>query len=192
MINCKQHIIPLNYWAAFLISCFFIYSCENDIKQVNDLTGKKEMVDVAKDVESFLSQQGKMKARLRAPLMLRHETDTLFTEFPKTLHVDFFADSTNKIESQLNSMYGKYYEDLNRVFLRDSVVVFNVKGDTLRCPELWWDQNQQKFYTDKFVRIRTKDKIIFGNGLEAGQDFSWYIITHPTGSVLVNDNGFSQ
>ncbi len=117
--------------------------------------------------------------------MLRYNTDTVYTEFPKTLHVDFYNDST-KVESQLDALYAKYFESLNKVFLRDSVTIFNIKGDTLRTPELWWDQIQKKFYTDKQVRIQTKDKHIYGGkGLEAGQDFSWYIIKQPTGTVLM-------
>ncbi len=36
----------------------------------------------------------------------------------------------------------------NKIFLKDCVVVINVlKGDTLRCQELWWDKNTQKFFT---------------------------------------------
>jgi hypothetical protein len=67
-------------------------------------------------------------------------------------------------------------------------VVVNVRGDTLQTSELWWDQQQRKFYTDKEVRITQKDKrIVGGKGMEAGQDMSWYIIKRPTGTVLMED-----
>jgi LPS export ABC transporter protein LptC len=69
------------------------------------------------------------------------------------------------------------------------VVVINIlKGDTLRTNELWWDQNEQKFYTDKPVRIYQKDKTIFGTGLRADQDFSSYDIFKITGEVLTSGN----
>ncbi len=172
--------------AAILCGCLFVLGCENDERVIKELTEKKTMVDEARDVTTLFSQQGVLKAKLMAPLMLRYTTDTAFIEFPKSLHVNFYNDSI-KVESQLNALYGKYYESLNKVYLRDSVMVYNVKGDTLRCPELWWDQVQKKFYTDKQVRIRTIDKHIYGGqGLEAGQDFSWYIIKQPTGTVLVS------
>ncbi|HEX2608649.1 MAG TPA: LPS export ABC transporter periplasmic protein LptC, partial [Flavisolibacter sp.] len=99
-------------------------------------------------------------------------SDTLYVEFPQKLHVDFF-DSLGKVESQLDARYGKYFESMNRVFLKDSVVVSNRNGDTLRCPELWWDQNSQLFYTDKRVRIRRKDQRIYGGkGMQATQDLN--------------------
>ncbi len=89
----------------------------------------------------------------------------------------------------MDAKYGKYLQNQNKVFLRDSVVVKNIlKGDTLHCKYLWWDQNTQKFTTDDSVQIYTKDKILFGTGMEADQNFRWYTIKHLTGSVLTSEN----
>ncbi|HVF81649.1 MAG TPA: LPS export ABC transporter periplasmic protein LptC [Flavisolibacter sp.] len=158
--------------AAFIISCLFIYSCENDPDIVNKGTERKANIEEAYKVESLLSQNGRLKARLIAPYMLRYNLDSSYLEFPKTLHVNFY-DSTGKIESQLNALYGKHLESRNKVYLRDSVMVFNVKGDTLWAPELWWDQNTRKFYTDKLVRIRRTGQYVIGSkGMDAEQDLS--------------------
>jgi LPS export ABC transporter protein LptC len=155
---------------------------------VNAWNTRKVMVEEATNIESLLSQQGKLRAKLVAPLMLRYLADTVYIEFPKKLHVDFF-DSTGKKDSQLDALYGKYFEHLNKVYLRDSVVVANIKGDTLRCPELWWDQNTRKFYTDKLVRLKTVDKQIYGGkGMEAEQDLTSWTIFEPTGIVMLKDS----
>ena len=188
----KHKLYRILKQAAILGSCLFVFGCENDEKAIKELTEKKVMVDEAKSVTLLYSQQGKLKAKLVAPIMLRYNTDTVYTEFPKSLHVDFYNDSI-KVESQLNALYAKYFESQNKVFLRDSVIVFNIKGDTLRTSELWWNQIEKKFYTDKQVRIQTKDKHIYGGkGLEAGQDFSWYIIKQPTGTVLMPSDMIGQ
>lgn len=174
--------------AAILGSCLFVYGCENDVNEVNAWNKKVVMVEEAKNIEALLSQHGKMRAKLKSPVMLRYQTDTAYLEFPKTLHVDFY-DSTGKKESQLDACYGKYFESLNKVFLKDSVVVANIKGDTLRCPELWWDQNTRKFYTDKLVRLKTVDKQIYGGrGMEADQDLTGWSIFEPTGTVVFKDS----
>jgi len=173
--------------AAFVLGCFFISACENSEKMIEDWTKKKVMVEEAKNIESYLSQESKVKAKLTAPLMFRYETDTVYFEFPKTLHVDFYDDST-KIESWLDSKHGKYFENLNKVYLWDSVVVINRNGDTLKSADLWWDQNAKLFYTDKYAEYRTKEKQIFpGKGLEATQDFARITFKQPTGTVLVSD-----
>ena len=181
------------FLAALLISgCFFISACENDPKMIDDWSKKKEMVEVGKNIEAYLSQESKVKAKLTAPLMLRHEADTLYTEFPNSLHVDFYDDST-KIESWVDSKHGKYFENLNKVYLWDSVVVINIKGDTLKSPDLWWDQNTKLFYTDKYAQYLRKDKQIYpGKGLEATQDFKRITFKEPTGIMQVSDTSFSK
>jgi len=176
--------------AAFFLGCLFVCSCENDIRDVENLNKKSLGIEEGKQIESYLSQQGKVKAKLMAPVMLRYLLDTPKVEFPKTLRVDFFDDST-KVESKLFSKYGRYLENENKVFLRDSVVVFNMSGDTLFCKELYWDQNKSIFYTDKSVIIHKPDQKVYGNGLVADQSFRWFVIKHPHDSYLdIPDSSF--
>ena len=150
------------------------------------------MTEEAKNIESYLSQDGEMKAKLTAPFMLRVLGDTLFIEFPKTLHIDFL-DSNTTIQSWVDAKYGKYYENYNKAFLRDSVVVINTQGDTLKCPDLWWEQDKQMFYTDKYAIYHSKDRQIYGGkGMEATQDLKTIIFKQPTGTVKVSESGFPQ
>lgn len=180
------------FFAVIFALTILTHGCENDPKMIEDWSKKKEMVEIGKNIEAYLSQENKVKAKLTAPIMLRHEADTLYTEFPNTLHVDFYDDST-KIESWVDSKHGKYFESLNKVYLWDSVVVINIKGDTLKSPDLWWDQNSKLFYTDKYAQYLRKDKQIYpGKGLEATQDFKRITFKEPTGIVHVSDTSFSK
>jgi LPS export ABC transporter protein LptC len=191
MINLSPNKIFLSL-AVLIMGCFFLLSCENDKEKVKIWTEKVVMKEEAIGVDSYLSQDGKMKARLIAPLMIRVQDDTLYVEFPETLHVDFYNDS-NQVESRLDSRYGKYYEALNKVYLRDSVVVVTVKGDTLKSPDLWWDQNTKMFYTDKYAIYHGIGKNIYGGkGLTATQDLSSVIFNQPTGTVQVSETGFPK
>jgi LPS export ABC transporter protein LptC len=186
MINFSRYKTFI-WQAAIFCGCLFIYSCENDVNEVNKWNTKKVMVDEVYTAQIIFSQGGDLKAKLKAPLMLRYQGDTVSVEFPKTLHVDFF-DSTGKKESELDALYGKYFESLNKVLLRDSVVVSNIKGDTLKTSELWWDQNTRKFYTDSVVRLKTVDKTIYGGkGMEADQDLSRWSIFVPTGILFLKE-----
>jgi LPS export ABC transporter protein LptC len=180
--------------AAILLSCLFFFSCENDPETVRKLTENRATVEEANGIETLMSEGGRMKARLTAPYMLRVQADTLYVEFPRSLKVDFF-DSTGKVESHLSARYGKYFESLNKVYLRDSVVVSNIKGDTMRCPELWWDQGTQKFYTDKIARLHlgSGDRFVGKSGFEAKQDLSEVkFIEVMESSVLIKDSTSSQ
>ncbi len=159
------------------ITTIFLISCENDVTEVQNLGKKNAGIEEGKNIESFLSNGGRVKAKLTAPVMLRYQLDTIKTEFPKSLHVDFY-DSAATVESQLNARYGRYLENDNKVFLRDSVIVFNRKGDTLWCNELYWDQTKGTFFTDKHVKISRASprQKVDGQGLIADQNFKWFTI----------------
>nr|HNH23042.1 LPS export ABC transporter periplasmic protein LptC [Ferruginibacter sp.] len=142
-------------------------------------------VEEVKNADINYTLGGHAKAKLLSPLMLRIQDASPYVEFPKTLHVDFFNE-TGMVDSRLDARYGKYLETESKVFLKDSVVVINVLGDTLYCQELWWDRNRKgsEFYTDKPVRIRRKLQIIDGTGMEARQDFKEWVIRNVTHSYI--------
>jgi LPS export ABC transporter protein LptC len=180
--------------AALLMGCFSVFtSCENDEKEIDKLFQKQAAVEEAHTIESYLSQSGVVKAKLTAPYMLRVQADSPYMEFPRTMHVDFYNDST-VIESTVDSRYAKYVEYDHKVLLRDSVLVQSIKnGDTLRTQELWWDQDKKEFYTDKPAHVYQRDKIIFAqNGLRAAQDLTSYTFYKSSGPMLVPQNGMPQ
>ena len=189
--NLVHNSVKLIAYSLLLIA-FLFTGCENDEKVIRDLTEKKVMKEEAINIEGYLSQEGRMKAKLKAPLMLRVTADTLYVEFPNTLHVDFYDDSAH-IETRLDSRYGKYFENLGKVYLRDSVTVITVKGDTLKSPDLWWDQNTKMFYTDKYAVYHGIRKVIHGGkGLVATQDLNSIIFNDPTGTIQTSQNGFPK
>jgi hypothetical protein len=191
MISSNSH--KFLFKAALISGCFFICGCENSPEKIKELTSKRIGVEEAKEVDIIYSLGEKTKAKLSAPYMLRHQEEVPYIEFTKTLHTDFFDDSL-RIESKMDAHYGKYMETESKVFLKDSVVVFNTKGDTLYCNELYWDRSKpgHEFYTDKPVRIRTASQIIDGDGLDAPQDFkSWHIV-NGRGLVRVSSTEFPQ
>ncbi|MBN8719436.1 MAG: LPS export ABC transporter periplasmic protein LptC [Sediminibacterium magnilacihabitans] len=173
MINRRIHKKLIT--AAVITGCFFMFACENDVNEVRALGKRKPGVDEGRKIESYLSVGGHMRAKLIAPLMLSFQGDSARkAEFPKSLHVDFYNDSL-VIESQLGAKYGRYLEGENKVFLKDSVVAFNIKGDTLFAKELYWDQSLGQFHTDKEVTIsqRTpRQKLIGLKGIRCNQDLS--------------------
>ncbi len=176
-----------------LLGCSLLESCENNMKNLPSFRQKHISVDEGKLITAYLSEDAKVKARLTAPYMRRSEVDSPYVEFPNGLHVDFFNDSL-VIQSTMDARYGKRREFDQKVLLRDSVVVKNIlKGDTLYCQELWWDEKTEKFYTDKPVRIhKAGGTILYGTGLTAPQDFSGYTIYQITGPFAFPENGMPR
>lgn len=175
----------------FIMCSLLLFSCENNINEVNALSNKGINTEEAINIESYLSIGGKTKARMTSPLMETTEKDTMRMIFPKTLHVIFYDDSTGLPASFLFAKYGIYYKSLNKVYLRDSVIGTNIGGDTIRTNELWWDQNTQWLYSDKPTVFKQTNP--FGitpgkNGFRAKQDFSEFVFMNVNNGISQQDS----
>ena len=71
---------------------------------------------------------------------------------------------------------------------RDSVVVINNKGEIMNTDELIWDEDKKIIYSNSFVKIRTADEIIYGNGMTANENFTGYVIKNITGTIKVKSS----
>lgn len=179
---------------AAVTGCFFFISCENDIGEVEQFTRREIGVEEGKNIVSVLSNGGITRARLTAPVLLRYQTQVPKVEFPNSLHVDFY-DSLKNVESQLFAKYGEYKENQNLIFLRDSIVVFNIKGDTLLTNELYWDQNQKIFYNDKptvVIQTSPRQRLYSKDGLTADQNLQWFTLKslQPESFTVIPDSTY--
>lgn len=177
--------------AALFMGCFFLAGCGNSDEELNKINKQSVGRDEAINVLINYTIGGRRKAVLKSPLMYRIINENV-VEFPKSIHVDFYNEDTDSLDSKLDAKYAKYQDGRSQVFLKDSVRVINIKGDTLYCDELYWDRSRkdQEFYTDKPVRIRRKMEIIDGVGMEARQDFKDWHIIEVTGFVKVPASQF--
>ncbi len=103
---------------------------------------------------------------------------------PSGLHLQFYSDSM-KVQSDLTAGYGISYDKSDQMIARNNVVVNNIYGEKLETEELIWDQNTEKISSEKFVKITTRDEIIFGDGFESNDDLSNYKIKKIRGTLQV-------
>ncbi|MCX6263993.1 MAG: LPS export ABC transporter periplasmic protein LptC [Bacteroidetes bacterium] len=159
---------------SYVLLCI-LPSCENDINEVRALGKQSTNIEVGTQIDSYLSVAGKVNAHLTAPKILRYQGNGVRkSEFPNTLHVDFYNDSM-KIESRIDAQYGSYIENERKVLLKNHVVASNILGDTLFTDELWWDQVSEKFYTDKRVIISKNyrsDYFVGAKGMTCDQNLT--------------------
>lgn len=190
MISFFSTYSRLKALAVLVTGCFFLFAC-NEKKQSVAIAEKDSGKEKATNVVVHYSIGSQRKAYLKSPLMYRVQDTVSYIEFPNTLHVDFYG-AGDSIESKLDARYGKYRDTESKIFLKDSVRVFNTVGDTLYCNELYWDKSRvgTEFYTDKPVRIRRRTEIIDGIGMEARQNFKEWRIIKPTGFLKVPASEF--
>ena len=164
-----------------------VIGCKNDPKEINALVTKgAQQEDKAEDVTILYSDNGHVKMKLYAKEFVKNDVaKPPYTEMRRGLKVEFFDDSLN-VESTLNARYARYYEKQNNILIRDSIVIVNKKGEKVNTEELVWNQSAKKLFTEKFVKITTPTQVMYGDGLEANEDFTWYRILNPKGIVAVD------
>lgn len=175
-----------------LLFSFSFVSCENDMAKVNKVTSLKEVSsESGKDIDVLYSNSGRVKAQLSAPTMIRYHSKEPYTEMPDGLKIEFYDDSLN-VESRLTAGYGISYDKSDEMIARNNVEAINVYGDKLNTEELVWNQKTEKISSDKFVKITTKDEIIFGDGFESNQDITNYKIKKIRGTIRLKDSPVPQ
>jgi LPS export ABC transporter protein LptC len=188
MINraSRQYLSCTRGIASGILLSLSLAACTNSIKEINDLTGKGNAgEDHGKDVTILYSKMGKMQVRMFAHTFIRiYNTTGPYTEMKDGLKVEFFSDSAT-VKNTLTARYARWYEKQNNVLIRDSVCILNDKGERLETQELVWNQQLDKFFTEKPVKITTPTQVLYGTGMEAAQDFSTYQIHNLTGQVKV-------
>lgn len=167
---------------------FMVFAaCKNDPADIKALTGRtSKQEDRAEDVTLVYSKDGKIKMRAYAHDFVRNESaNPPYIDMNTRLKAEFFSDS-GRIEHVLTADSCRYYTAKGDVIVWDSVQVVSSSGQQLNTEELIWSDAIQKFFTEKPVKISSATEVLYGNGLEANSDFSWYQITNPRGTVAVN------
>ncbi len=175
-----------------LLSFFVFTACENDIAEVNYITAENEKnlpIESGKNVEMLYSDSAIVRAKLKAQQVDRYIGKTNYMLLPKGMLIVFY-DTNKEEETRLTGDYGIGFENgtgMTKMEAKRNVIVINKKGEKLNTEHLIWDAITHKIYTKAFVKITTKDEVIWGDGLEANEDFSEYEIKNPKGQIAIDE-----
>lgn len=137
------------------------------------------------DVELYYTEENVVKVKMIAAKV--HEYENGDREFPEGIYLEFY-DESGKMESTLRANEAYFFKKENQWRGRGKVEVKNLeKNEQLNTEELFWKPTEEKIFTEKFVTIRQQNDVIYGQGLEAKQDMSDYVIKKPEGEFAVED-----
>lgn len=197
MLYWRNHYGGLQYMMKYSIltkgiaasvAMLFLFSCSNDIKEVQEITREDNLpMDVQEDLVLQYSDSSFVRLQLEAPLA---ESYTQLAEperkFPKGIEV-FFFDNHGVQETRLRANQATNFINKRLWHATGDVVVVNKKGEQLNTEELYWDEKKEIIYSDVFVKITTGKEIIMGEGFEADQNFDNYVISKVTGQIAIED-----
>ncbi len=171
---------------VLLPATMLLTSCKNDPEMIRSLTSKPRIQeDKAFGVTFLYSQDGDVKMRIRTKEFVRNTgAKRPYIDMKRGLKIEFYNDS-GVLEDVLTAVNARYYENEKDYIVHDSVQIVSKKGEKLNTNELVWNEHAQKFFTEQPVTITTQTEVLYGVGMEANRDFTWYKIINPKGSVQV-------
>ena len=170
---------------AFAVA--MLMSCKNDIEVISSLTNIDNWPSqTIVNLETIYTDSAKIQLIVKSKLVETYnQEEDSYLEFPKGLEV-FFYDKNEKVESQLSAKYAIYHKADQLWEAKDSVVVINANDEILNTEQLFWDENKKLIYTSKFVSITTTNEIIYGEGMEANENFTNWKIMKVKGTFYLD------
>jgi len=104
----------------------------------------------------------------------------LFLEkFNEDYHIDAFVTADTA-----------YYHTRERLWeLHGRVEVKNLKGETFRTSLLYWNQNEHRIYSDRFMELDGLEQQLSGYNFSSNEAMTDYIIHSSTGAFPIKDDG---
>ena len=178
---------------AIIIMGSFV-SCKNDIETINALNNEIKLPDQSGiNIEITYTDSGKIQGKIYAAEVNKYDRgEDPYVEFPKGMRVVFY-DSLERPSSEIKANYAIYYEKKQLWEARNQVVAENlVNHDKLETEQMFWDQKEEKIYSEKFTRLTNSDGISYGEGgFESRQDMSKWRLKGSSGTLNVNNDNIN-
>jgi LPS export ABC transporter protein LptC len=181
-LTIASRLLSIVYCLSSIVS---LSSCNNSLEEAKLIVSRANVnIEKGKDVQINYSDNGVVRIQASGPTATRFNTEKPYLEFPDGIKILFY-NSAREVESTLTAKHATAVENSHSMTARDSVVVVNNKGEVLNTDELIWDEEKKIIYSNSFVKIATKDEILYGNGMIANENFTDYTIKHITGTIKV-------
>lgn len=167
----------------------FTASCGSDVKEVvhDKFDPETSFTLKTTDASVLISDSGITRYRLVAKEWLMYaKAKEPYSYFPEGFYVEKF-DSLFNTEASIKADTAYNYEKKHLWKLVGNVKVENLEGKKFETSLLYWDQNQEKIYSDQYIRVEEGDKVITGYGFESNQDMSKYLIFNSAGTFPIDE-----
>ena len=190
-INIKKTFKLFAAWNRFsgrfliLGLCLVILAC-NQRKELIDLPLYEGPLSSMDSAITQMSDSGIVVMQLETALQNNFENGD--REWPQGFYIEWY-NSRGQVTSYFSANY-VYFTKADNLYRAEGKVVVKsfVKQDELNTEELYWNQAEEKFYTDKFVTINSEGEVHTGEGMESNQDFTAYRILKPNGTFTLEDD----
>lgn len=166
---------------------FSLFACESNFKEVQKSTfAEFTPSGEADSINIKYTDSGRIKSILISDKMLDYATvEFPFTEFPKGVNVTLYDENGKR--TFVTSKYAVTFKNTDLIDLQGSVKITNETGQLFETEQLYFDQKNEWFYTEKRYKFTDPKGVSFGEGVDFSKDFKIINSQSVTGEVE-NDN----
>lgn len=164
----KKNVI-LSLVTVLFVTLFL--GCESNFKEVqksnfSDFVPSGE----AEKINLKYTDSGRITAILVSPLMKEYgNVDFPFTDFPKGIDVTLY--DKNKKRTVILADYATSYKLTNIIDLVGNVKITSQDGQMLETDQLYFDQKNEWFFTEKSFKFTDAKGVSNGQGIDFSKDF---------------------
>lgn len=163
----KNQILTL----VIVISMTIFFGCESNFKEVQKINFSEFVPSGEADgINLKYTDSGRIAAILVSPKMKEFASvDFPFTEFPKGIDVTLY--DINGKRTFIKSDYATSYKLTNVIDLRGNVKITSQDEQILETEQLYFDQKNEWFYTEKSFKFTDPKGVSNGQGIDFSKDF---------------------
>jgi LPS export ABC transporter protein LptC len=160
-----------------------LVGCESNLKDIQ----KDNFSDFipsnnADEVHLKYTDSGRITGILVSKKMLDYAVvDFPFTEFSKGIHVTLFDKNAKK--TVVTSNYAISYKQTGIIDLQDKVKIVSDDGQILETQQLYYDQKNAWFFTERKYKFSSPKGVSNGQGIDFSKDFKVINSQRITGEV---------
>lgn len=166
-MTLKSQIVSL----PIILLAFSAISCDRSLKDVQKIGFSEFMPSGrAEDFNLKYTDSGKITSILVSPLMLDYATVAFpFTEFPDGMNITFYDKAGKK--TFIKADYAVTYKKTNLIDLQGNVDIRTEDGQVLTTSQLYYDQKNEWFFTEKKFKFSDPKGVSYGEGIDFSKDF---------------------
>jgi LPS export ABC transporter protein LptC len=175
----KRYIIAVV--TVFTVTLFF--GCESNFKEVQKINFSEFVPGSDADTVNIkYTDSGRITGVLKSRKMLDYSNlDFPFTEFPKGIDVTLYDKKEKR--TFIRSDYAVSYKQTGIIDLQGKVKITSETGQMLETEQLYFDQKNEWFYTERKFKLTDAKGVSYGQGIDFSKDFKVINSQRVTGEI---------
>jgi LPS export ABC transporter protein LptC len=165
------------------IALTLIFGCESNFKNIQKSNISEFFPSSDADLVNLkYTDSGRITAVLVSAKMLDYASVAYpFTEFPKGIDVTLYDKNAKK--TFVKSNFAVSYKKTSLIDLQGKVKIYTEDGQILETEQLYFDQKNQWFFTERRFKLTGPKGISNGQGIDFSKDFKIINSQKITGEI---------